>query len=126
MGTILRNAVAGLRWLLVGAAVAAVVAGACLAVAAVSVGPDAVERSVAGGSSAGEWMLVSAPGIDRQRAMDTATAAVPGGGRAISAELDTEHRTTVWEVEVVTPAGAEYEVSVDANTGDVLGTAEHD
>lgn len=118
MGTFFRHAASALRWLLVGAAVAAVAAGACLGVAAVATGPGAHDDGA-------PWSLVADPGIDRQTAMDTAVSAVPGS-TAVSAELDSERHTTVWEVEVVTPDGVEYEVSVDANTGVVLGTAERD
>ncbi|MFI5719179.1 PepSY domain-containing protein [Nocardia sp. NPDC051750] len=125
MGTILRNAAAGLRWLLVGVAVAAVVAGSCLAVSRVALGAGTHERIDAADRPAVEWSLVSAPGIDRQRAMDAAVAAVPGS-RAVSAEFDTEHRGAVWEVEVVTPEGMEVDVTIDAGTGEVLGTVDHD
>ncbi|MGI5218706.1 PepSY domain-containing protein [Nocardia sp. CA-290969] len=125
MGTIIRNAVAGLRRLLVGVAVAAVVAGACLAVSGVALGAGAHERIAAAAGPAVEWSLVSAPGIDRQQAMDAAVAAVPGS-RAVSAEFDTEHRVAAWEVEVVTPQGVEFEVTIDADTGEVLGTVDHD
>ncbi|MBF6347708.1 MULTISPECIES: PepSY domain-containing protein [Nocardia] len=118
MGTFFRHAVSAMRWLLVGAVVAAVVAGACLAVAAVALDPG--DRS---GSA--QWSLVADPGIDRQQAMDAAVTAVPGS-TPVSAELDSERHTTVWEVEVVTPSGVEYEVTIDANTGAVLGSAEHD
>lgn len=118
MGTFFRHAASAMRWLLVGAVVAAVVAGACLGVAAVATGPAARDEGA-------QWSLVADPGIDRRTAMDTAVSVVPGS-RAVSAELDSERHSTVWEVEVVTPDGVEYEVSVDANTGAVLGTAEHD
>lgn len=118
MGTIVRHAVSAMRWLLVGAVVVAVVAGACLAVAAVATDPDPWSGST-------QWSLVADPGIDRQQAMDTAVSAVPGS-TPVSAELDFERNTTVWEVEVVTSAGVEYEVTIDANTGAVLGAAERD
>ncbi|WP_280425322.1 PepSY domain-containing protein [Nocardia carnea] len=118
MGTFFRHAASAMRWLLVGAVVAAVAAGACLGIAAVVTDPGSRDGNA-------PWSLVADPGIDRQTAMDTAAAAVPGS-RSVSAELDSDQRTTVWEVEVVTPDGVEYEVSVDANTGAVLGTAERD
>lgn len=118
METIFRRAVSAMRWLLVGVTVAAVVAGACLGVAAVATGSGARPESA-------QWSLVADPGIDRQRAMDTAAAAVPGS-TPVSAELDTDLGSTVWEVEVVTPQGVEYEVSVDANSGAVVGSAERD
>ncbi|NKY54895.1 PepSY domain-containing protein [Nocardia flavorosea] len=118
MGTFFRHAASAMRWLLVGAVVAAVAAGACLGVAAVATGSGTDHDGA-------PWSLVAAPGIDRQKAMDAAVAAVPGS-TAVSAELDSERNTTVWEVEVVTPEGVEYEVSVDANTGVVRGTAERD
>lgn len=118
MGTFFRHAASAMRWLLVGAVVAGVAVGACLGVVAVATGPGAYEDGA-------PWSLVAAPGIDRQTAMDTAVSEVPGS-TAVSAELDSERHITVWEVEVVTPDGVEYEVSIDANTGAVVGTAEHD
>ncbi|WP_459546570.1 PepSY domain-containing protein [Nocardia sp. X0981] len=125
MANVFRRAVSGLRWILIGAALAAVVAGASLGVAAVVLGHGPQERAVSFDRTATEWSLVADPGIDRQQAMDAAVAAVPGS-RAVSAEFDTEHGSAVWEVEVVTPAGVEHEVTVDADTGAVVGAVEHD
>lgn len=125
MASIFRQAVAGLRWLLVGAVVAAVVAGAGIGVATIALGDEPHSGAVALDRPIGEWLLVADPGIDRQQAMDAAVAAVPGS-TAVSAEFDTEDRAPVWEVEVVSPTGVEYEVTIDANTGDVLGAIDHD
>lgn len=125
MANVFRHAVAGLRWLLVGVVVAAVVAGAGIGVATVALGHDPQGRTVSFDRPLGEWSLVADPGIDRQQAIDAAEAAIPGS-RAVSAEFDSEHRTAVWEVEVVSPTGVEYEVTIDANTGEVLGALDHD
>ncbi|MGW0183979.1 PepSY domain-containing protein [Nocardia sp. NPDC003345] len=116
MAHVFRRAFTGLRWLLVGAAVAALTAIASFAVAGVTLGHG---PQPAGAATAG-WSLVADPGIDRQQAMDTAAAAV-AGGRAVSAEFEAEHGTPRWEVEVVTPEGREFEVTVDATTGRVAG-----
>lgn len=125
MASVIRHAVAGLRWILIGAAVVAVVAGAAVGVATVARGHTPPHGAVALDRPIAEWSLVADPGIDRIQAMDAAVAAVPGS-RAVAAELETEHRGSVWEVEVVTSAGVEYEVTVDANTGEIIGAAEHD
>lgn len=125
MANVFRHAFAGLRWILVGAVLAAVVAGAGIGVAAVVLGHGPQERTASFDRPAPEWSLVADPGIDRQQAMDAAVAAVPGS-RAVSAEFDTEHRSAVWEVEVVTPDGVEHEVTVDADTGEIVGAVEHD
>lgn len=125
MANVFRHAVAGLRWLLIGAVVAAVVAGASIGVATVALGHEPQGPTISLDRPIGEWSLAADPGIDRQQAMDAAVAAVPGS-TAVSAEFDSEHRTAVWEVEVVSPAGVEYEVTIDANTGEVLGAIDHD
>ncbi|GGK99579.1 PepSY domain-containing protein [Nocardia jinanensis] len=125
MASVIRHAVGGLRWILIGAVVAAVVAGASIGVATVALGHAPQIGTAAQGVPGTEWSLVADPGIDRSRAMDIAAAAVPDS-RSVSAEFETEHRTPVWEVEVVTSAGVEYEVTVDARTGEVIGTVDHD
>lgn len=116
MAHIFRRAFTGLRWLLVGAAVTVVTAVAALTVAGVTTGHGPHPA----GTAAAQWSPVADPGIDRQRALDTAAAAV-AGGRAVSAEFETEHGAPRWEVEVVTPEGREFEVTVDAATGRVVG-----
>ncbi|MGW5381781.1 PepSY domain-containing protein [Nocardia sp. NPDC003963] len=125
MASVIRHAVAGLRWILIGATVAAVVVGASIGVAAVSLGHAPQIGTAAQSTPSTELSLVAEQGIDRSRAMEIAAAAVPDS-RAVSAEFDTEHRTPVWEVEVVTSAGVEYEVTVDAQTGAVVGAIDHD
>ncbi|WP_327151693.1 PepSY domain-containing protein [Nocardia sp. NBC_01329] len=125
MASVIRHAAAGLRWILIGVVVAAVVAGAGVSVATVTLGHTPHTGNVSLDQPVTEWSLVADPGIDRQQAMDAAVAAVPDS-RAVSAEFETEHRIPVWEVEVVTSAGVEYEVTVDAKTGEVIGTVDHD
>ncbi|WP_328395661.1 PepSY domain-containing protein [Nocardia sp. NBC_00416] len=125
MASVFRHAVAGLRWILIGAVVAAVVVGASIGVASVTLGHDRSGDSVSLGSPEPQWALVADPTIERQQAMDAAAAAVPDS-RAVSAEFDTEHRRAVWEVEVVTSAGVEYDVTIDADTGEVVGAIDRD
>lgn len=125
MASVIRRAVAGLRWILIGAAAVAVVAGAAVGVATVALGHTPPHGTVSLDRPIAEWSLVADSGIDRIQAMDAAEAAVPDS-RAVAAEFETEHRGPVWEVEVVTSAGVEYEVTVDANTGKIIGTAERD
>ena len=124
MTTVFRRAYAGLRWLLVGTAVAAAVVGLSAVLAAVATGgPD--DHTVAFRSSAADWSLVADTGVSRQQAIDKALEAVPGG-QVRSTEFDTEGGVPVWEVEVVTPAGVEHDVTIDANSGAVRSAADHD
>lgn len=124
MTTVFRRAYAGLRWLLVGTAVAAVVVGLSAALAAVATGgPD--DHTIAFRSSAGDWSLVADTGISRQQAIDKAVRAVPGG-RVRSAELDSDRGTAVWEVELTAPAGVRYDVTIDASGGAVHSAVDHD
>ncbi|MGY2114079.1 PepSY domain-containing protein [Nocardia gipuzkoensis] len=124
MNTVFRRAYAGLRWLLVGTAVAAAVVGSSVVLAAVATGgPE--DHTVAFRSLAGDWSLVADTGISRQQAIDKAVASVPGG-RVLSTEFDIDRGTPVWEVELGTPEGAEYDVTVDANSGEVRTVADHD
>jgi uncharacterized membrane protein YkoI len=41
-------------------------------------------------------------------------------GQAVKAELETENGRLLYEVTVITPQGIEYQVDVDAYTGNVL------
>ncbi|WP_330229597.1 PepSY domain-containing protein [Nocardia sp. NBC_00508] len=123
MTTAFRRAYAGLRWVIFGAAVAAVVAGVSFALGAVATGGH--DHTIAFNPSARDWSLVADPGINRQQAIDKAIEAVPGG-RVDSAELDTDRGTPVWEVELTTPDGVEHEVTIDANSGQVLAKINHD
>lgn len=77
MDAILGRALAGLRWLLIGAAVAAFLVGGAVALGAAT------------STQGHDWMLTAAPTIGRQQAIDKALATVPGG-TVISAELDGE------------------------------------
>ncbi|WP_280234321.1 PepSY domain-containing protein [Nocardia cyriacigeorgica] len=121
MVSIIRRAATSLRWILVGAVVLAAVG---IGIATLTLGGSA-GHTVSLDRPISEWSLVANPSIDRQEAMNTAAAQVPDGV-AVSAEFDTELGVAVWEVEVRTPAGVEYDVTVDANTGKVLGTVDQD
>ncbi|MEV6321819.1 PepSY domain-containing protein [Nocardia sp. NPDC051787] len=123
MTTVLRRAYAGLRWIIVGTAVAAIVAGVSVALGAVALGGH--DHTIAFHPSTRDWSLVADPGITRQQAIDKAIEAVPGG-RVDSAELDTDRGAPVWEVELTTPDGVEHEVTIDANSGNVLAKVNHD
>ncbi|MGK8523244.1 PepSY domain-containing protein [Nocardia asteroides] len=124
MTTVLRHAYAGLRWLVLGTAVAAAVVGLSAVLAAVATGgPDA--HTISFQSSAGDWSLVADTGITRQQAIDKAVAAVPGG-RVLSAEFDIDRGNPVWEVELTTPQGVEHDVTIDANSGEVIAAVDHD
>ncbi|WP_174187681.1 PepSY domain-containing protein [Nocardia barduliensis] len=125
MKAAIRRALPGRRRLLAGAAVAAVLVGGPVAVYAAT-SPQAPGRhAVAAALPDHDWALTAAPAIGRQQAIDKAIQAVPGS-TAVSAELDAEGATTVWEVELRTPDGMEHEVIVDANSGAVLGTVRQD
>ncbi|MCC3330007.1 PepSY domain-containing protein [Nocardia abscessus] len=124
MNTVFRRAYAGLRWLIVGTAVAAAVVGSSVVLAAVATG-GSEDHTVAFRSLAGDWSLVADTGISRQQAIDKAVASVPGG-RVLSTEFDIDRGTPVWEVELSTPEGAEYDVTIDANSGEVRTVADHD
>ncbi|WP_139347647.1 PepSY domain-containing protein [Nocardia donostiensis] len=121
MANVFRHSAAGMRRLLIGV----VAVGAGIGITAVALGHGPQGHTVSLDRPITEWSLVADPGIDRKQAMDAAAAAVPDG-KAVSAEFDAEYRTAVWEVEVVTPDGVEYEVTIDADTGEVLGTVDHD
>ncbi|WP_174189285.1 PepSY domain-containing protein [Nocardia barduliensis] len=124
MTTVFRRAYAGLRWLIVGTAVAAAVVGLSVVLAAVATGgPD--DHTVAFRSFAGDWSLVADTGVGRQQAIDKAVAAVPGG-RVLSIEFDIDRGVPVWQVELATPEGVEYDVTIDASSGEVRTTADHD
>ncbi|MEU7766166.1 PepSY domain-containing protein [Nocardia sp. NPDC049190] len=124
MTTVLRRAFAGLRWVIVGATAAVVVAGGSLALAAFATGGN-YWNTVSFEPSESNWSLVANSTVTRQQAIDTAVDAVPGG-RVTSAEIDKEAGTAVWEVELTSPDGVEHEVIIDASSGKVLSTVNHD
>ncbi|MEW1734705.1 PepSY domain-containing protein [Nocardia beijingensis] len=113
------------RGLLAAAAVAGLLVGGPVALYAAT-GPHSPDRNaVAAYLSDHDLALTAAPAISRQQAVDKAREAVPGGA-VVSAELDAEGTTAVWEVELRTPDSIEHEVTVDANSGAVLGTVKQD
>ncbi|WP_447968135.1 PepSY domain-containing protein [Nitrospira sp. M1] len=60
--------------------------------------------------------LVNSSKVTMAEAIDAAVKAVPG--KAVEAEIDTEHDRTVFEVEVIDAAGKTQEVYIDAQTGE--------
>lgn len=57
--------------------------------------------------------------VTQAQAESTALGAYPGGS-VIKAQLDSEHGTLVWDVEVKDSKGATHDVKVDATTGQVI------
>lgn len=51
-------------------------------------------------------------------AMNMAQEQVPG--EVVKAELDSENGVWIYEVNIITPQGIEYEVNVDINTGRII------
>ena len=62
--------------------------------------------------------------VSIDQAIKAATQKV--SGKVIEAELEEEHDTTVWEVEVVTSEGKVKEVHIDATSGKVIDVEEED
>ena len=62
--------------------------------------------------------------ISIEQAIETAKGKV--SGKVIEAELETEHDTTVWEVEIVTSKNELFEVHIDAASGKVIDVEEED
>lgn len=103
-----------LRLLAIGAAAAVVVAGGTTAALAADHDDD--------GTADRPVRATVGLGVVEQAAL----AAVPGG-RVTDAELENEHRRPVWELDLTTGRGQEYDVTVDAATGKVLDhSRDHD
>ncbi|MBF6192573.1 PepSY domain-containing protein [Nocardia implantans] len=115
----------GRRALLTAAVVAGLLVGGPVALYAATGSHSPDRHAVAAYLSDHEWALTAAPTISREQAVNKAREALPGG-TVVSAELDAEGATAVWEVELRTPDGIEHEVTVDANSGAVLGTVKQD
>lgn len=126
MGSISSRIYRGIRWLLIGAAAVATVGTGSLAVAGWSDNgrqhaayePIAAVRPLAERAPAG-------PAIDRNRAVEAARHEIPDA-TVLSAELDDEKGTQVWEVDLRDARGAEFEVTVDATSGAVLSAMRDD
>lgn len=63
--------------------------------------------------------LLPAANVNAEKAARTATRAVPGA-KVHGLELDRRRDRVVWEAELVTGKGVEYDVVIDAKTGKVL------
>jgi len=74
------------------------------------------------GEKDGKEKLAGEAKITIQEAIEAATAKVPG--KVIEAELESEHGTTVWEIEIVTTT--KKVVHVDATSGKVIDVEEDD
>lgn len=123
MGSISSRIYRGIRWLLIGAAAVAIVAAGTLTVAGWSDGartydPVAAVRPLI-------ERAPTAPGVDRNRAVEAARHEVPDA-TVLSAELDDERGTRVWEVDLRDARGVEFEVTVDASSGAVLSAMRDD
>lgn len=125
MKATLRRTLSSRRGLLAGAVAAALLVGGPVALYAAASPQSPARQAVAAAVPDHEWTLTAAPAIGREQAGDKAREAVPGS-TVVSAELDDEGRTTVWEVELRTPDGVEHEVTIDATSGAVLGTVRQD
>ncbi|MBF6137652.1 PepSY domain-containing protein [Nocardia otitidiscaviarum] len=118
MTSVVRRSSARRRLLLAGTAIVGIVVAGGIAVAGL---PGSPGPGTPAALPNADWKLTSAPAIDRRQATDTARRTVPDS-TVDSAELDTERETGVWEIDVETPDGTEYEVTIDATTGAVLST----
>ncbi|WP_040287329.1 PepSY domain-containing protein [Sporosarcina koreensis] len=67
---------------------------------------------------ANHWQNPQYRRISMEQAMSAALQQVPG--QVVKAELEYEHGTLIYEVEIRTADGHKFEVEVDANTGRVL------
>ncbi|GGT89965.1 PepSY domain-containing protein [Actinomadura citrea] len=104
-----RRMVAGRGLLVTLVAAGALAAGGATAAIAAADGGE-------GGSPSGDSPARTA--VSLTQAADTALRAVPGKVQEI--ELDGEHGTTVWEVDVLTGDGAARKVVIDSGSGKVV------
>ena len=76
--------------------------------------------SMAGSDSSknDEAQLINQATLSNQQAVAIALVEVPG--KVVETELEKEDETVVWEVEIVNNQNEVYEITIDANTGDVL------
>ncbi|ASK61066.1 peptidase [Virgibacillus phasianinus] len=56
--------------------------------------------------------------ITIEEAMNIASEQVPG--QIVKVELDTKYGAWIYEVDIITPQGMEYEVEVDVNTSGII------
>lgn len=56
--------------------------------------------------------------ISIEDAMNLAQEQVPG--QIVKVELDTQNGAWIYEVDIITPQGIEYEVEIDINTGRII------
>ncbi|GGQ19728.1 putative membrane protein YkoI [Actinomadura coerulea] len=110
-----RRMVAGRGLLVTVVAAGALAAGGATAAIAAADGGDG--DSPSGGTPA-------RTAVSLAQAADAALKAVPGKVQEI--ELDGEHGTSVWEVDVTGAGGSEHEVTVDAATGKVVAEVTDD
>lgn len=58
------------------------------------------------------------PAISHAEAIEIALAEIPGA--VMETELERDDATLVYEIEIITPDGAEMEIEIDAETGAIL------
>ena len=77
-----------------------------------------VSMAGTGSSDENEAELVSQATLSNEQAVAIALAQVPG--KVAETEIEKEDGVLVWEVEVVNNQNEIYEITIDANTGEVL------
>ncbi|MGB7432787.1 MAG: PepSY domain-containing protein [Ahrensia sp.] len=92
-------------------------------IASTLVAATLVTGGVVGYASA-QTASTSAPVITHEQAIEKALAQVDGEVQDV--ELERERGAQYYEVEIITADGAQMEVDVDAQTGDVLEIASED
>jgi uncharacterized membrane protein YkoI len=65
-----------------------------------------------------ERRLLDTAKVDHAAAIQSASAEVPQG-RVVDLDLDEDDGTVEWDVEIIAPAQAKHELTIDAVTGDV-------
>jgi len=83
-------------------------------------GADADDRTptVSTSTTDGDGAVAVPEGVTAERAQEIALGVVPG--RVTEIELDDEDGRTVWEIDVAGEDGWEYDIDVDATTGEVV------
>ena len=75
-----------------------------------------------GGEKNEKVKMAAKTAVSIDQAIQAATQEV--SGKVIEAELEEEHDTIVWEIEVVTSEGKVKEIHIDATSGNVIDVEE--